>query len=278
MLFYKVRDRHAVYYRIFPHTSLPKDCMYLRRVGVTLYTDNFLLGRTLLYLFEFLSVFKYLKRAGSAVIIFEFTSFATTPLLYLASYFFDLKQFYLNINANLNNNYQVTVMRYASNRLKFAIIEPHSSLLLRHPWLHSLQLIPSDTCIDTNIHDKHFFIFTGYRVEQISPDCGDCLEVSTSYLEKNNLQYRVIGENGSSLDDDEYQSIFKKPSAIIILYSSNFYQDRHTGIALESIVNNIPLIMRHSLLSEHYINRGFAVSSFTGPLDLESAIINSFQK
>ena len=124
-----------------------------------------------------MSIYKYLKRAVSAVIIFEFTSFATVPLLYIASYLFDLSRFYLNINANLNNRYQVAVIKYASNRLKFVTIEPHSSLMRSHPWLNSLQITPVHTKLEPSLHNLNFYLFTGYRPEQISSDCPQYLDV-----------------------------------------------------------------------------------------------------
>jgi hypothetical protein len=163
-------------------------------------------------------------------------------------------------------------MQFASSRLKFTIIEPHPSLLLKCPWLCPIQLTPTITSSNFDKQNCCCYIFTGYREEQISPDCSECLDVALSFLLFHRIRYIVVGKYGSFLSEKDYKEIFTGSSIILILYRSQFYQDRHTGIALESIVNNVPLFMRRSALVDHYIERGFMVSAFSGPSDLSRTL------
>lgn len=272
MYFYKVRDRHNCYYRILPFTSLPKDTSYLRRIGTTLYTNNFILGRLALYVFELISLFKYLRLSGKTALIFEFTTYATVPSMYIASFFFDVSAFYFNINANLNNPLQVIIMSLAAKRLRFCLIEPPSSLLAAHKWLHPLHLLPK---VRTSFcgAQRELFIFTGYRPEQLASDCSACLSDIHSFSLEAHINYHLVGHDGIAMSEDEFEQVFHRPSVIVLLYASQSYQNRHSGIALEAICHRIPLVLRASDMSTHYIRRGFSVFPFTDYTNLNSALI-----
>lgn len=275
-LFYRVPDKHDVYYRIFPYTDLPVEIVYLRRFGITLYSDNLVVGRSLLYFLEIISFFKYLMYHGQSVIIFEFTSFITAPFLFIASYFFNLRSFYLNVNANLNQSWQIKLLRFASKRLKIAMIEPSSDLITRHPWLTPIKLTTNNINISKSRIVKNLFVFTGFRDEQESLDASECISSINNALLDSKINLHIIGRlTDSYLSFSEYNSIFTSiNSLVILLYKSDFYNDRHSGIVLESIVTSTPLIMRNSTLANHYISNNFFVAGFSSPSALYKLLSN----
>lgn len=261
-------DPHAVYYRIFPKTDLPSDAIYIRR-GLVMVTSNFFIIRVFLVLFgDFLAAIKCCFSSGRNVIVIEFSTYSALVYLLPLSYVFNWDSLLLNINHNLNGKLSRFIIRnILSSRLKFCFIEPSVEMIKEYPFLKAVRLRPARS---GSVKHNSLYCFLPKRKEQCFADEVDYID---AVKEISCCIKTVFVGKDSVLDQTEFARLFLGRSVIVILYKADSYSERHSGIALEAIVNGCTLLMPRTSLSLHYENSGFSVTTFLTPDDLKKKLL-----
>lgn len=269
-LIYRRDDPHVVYYRIFPYCALPPNTYYIRRGFMELASEFKLVGFLFVLLGDLCATIRCCRYSGRDMVLFEFSVVTALLFLFPLSFIFDFRALILNVNHNLNKSSDVWFLRHVvSSRLRIGFIEPSISLLSQFPFIEPIRLRSAAFSLRTV---KTIYCFLGTREEQWLPAAADYVDILKSDVGEYLNLVLVGGKSGLRLSNESFQDISSGQAAIVLLYDTNRYSTRHSGIALEAIVSRTPLFMLQSELAQHYAWRGFDVSLFSSPLELKSSI------
>jgi hypothetical protein len=231
------------------------------RRGFTDYSSDFWLIRVLLIVLgDMCTAFLLCRHSGQKIFVSEFNAITALVLFFPVSFVFDLTDVHLNLNHNLLNSRETPALATLARRLKVCFIEASPSLIARYPFVTNLAIARP---IKNRAVVKDVYAFSGNRHEQFLKEVGIYRDELCQEASRNNLNLEIVGAlSGRRLRLSEYYDVFSEGVLVVLLYSTENYEVRHSGIALHALAAGCPILAHKSQLIDHYIDRGFAVHAF----------------
>jgi hypothetical protein len=245
-LFYNCTDPHAVYYRLIPKLE-DNDFYIVRRGLVSQSSDFYLLRIALVFLGDFIAIVELFVTSKRKILVLEFSGFSYV-LFYPFFHFLKGKQIHLNVNHNFNSAVEYRLIKILSSIFNITFFEPAHEVLSRFRFITPLYF-SRVRLQEQSIYVRNVHVFTGQRLEQRHIH----LEQFCGYLSSLDLNVNFYGQfTNTFLSAIDYQSLFTSDNMIIVLYNMDNYQLRHSGVVLESIVNQTLCLVPKIGITEYY--------------------------